>query len=73
MLIIGVGYKKLQYKFLISKNLFKVKPLRQNVNDLKSNKLDNLEIWFGKMKHFLKFSKVVTIPILLIEFGCLTF
>ena len=34
----------------------------QNVNeDLKSNKLDNLEIWFGKKKHFLKFSKVVII------------
>ena len=62
MLIIGVGSKKLQYKFLISKNLFKDKPLMQNVNeDLKSNKLDNLEIWFGKKKHFLKFSKVVII------------
>ena len=49
MLITGVGYKKLQYKFLISKTLFKDKTLRQNVNeDLESNKLDNLEIWFGK-------------------------
>lgn len=65
MLIMGVGYKKLQYKFLISKNLFKDKPLMQNVNeDLKSNKLDNLEIWFGKMKHCLKFSKVVIIQYL---------
>ena len=54
MLIMGVGYKKLQYKFLISKTLFKDKPLRQNVNeDLESNKLDNLEIWFGKWNTFL--------------------